>query len=60
MTFLKPIIPKIAKNAEKFLNISLSWNNIKSPLLNHKINNFFSLYRRIQKLDLVNFLKTIS
>lgn len=59
MIALKPVIPKITKKAEIFLNISLSWDDIQKPLLNHKINNFYSLYSRIQSKEIINFLKTI-
>ncbi|AZP36365.1 Methionine--tRNA ligase [Candidatus Annandia adelgestsuga] len=47
VTFLKPIIPELIIKIEKFLNISLTWNSIYYPLLNHKIKNFKKLYYRI-------------
>lgn len=59
MIFLKPIIPKIAKKSEFFLNSPLLWENIRKPLLNHKINNFENFYVRIKKEDIINFLKNI-
>ncbi|UDG80350.1 methionine--tRNA ligase [Candidatus Annandia pinicola] len=46
-TFLKPIVPELIIKIEKFLNISLTWNSIFYPLLNHKIKKFKKLYNRI-------------
>lgn len=57
MTFLKPIIPKIAKKSEIFLNTSFLWSDIKKPLRNHKINNFDKLYLRVQESDISIFSK---
>ncbi|CAL4318905.1 methionine--tRNA ligase [Buchnera aphidicola] len=56
MTFLKPIIPDLAKRSESFLLIHLSWNNIDTPLLNHRISIFRVLYHRIKVSDLNNDL----
>jgi methionyl-tRNA synthetase len=50
MLFLKPVLPKMAENAEKFLNIgALKWDDIKKPILNHKINNFIALMQRVDQ-----------
>ena len=41
MIYLQPVLPKMAEDVEKFLNIEkLTWKDIKSPLLNYKINEF--------------------
>lgn len=50
MTYLKPIVPDLNKKAESFLRISLNWDEIKNPLLNHKISKFKVLFNRI-KID---------
>jgi methionyl-tRNA synthetase len=48
MTYLKPILPKMAKDVEDFLNIeSLNFANVHEPLLNHQINKFKPLLSRI-------------
>ncbi|QCI15801.1 methionine--tRNA ligase [Buchnera aphidicola] len=47
MIFLKPILPDLAKKTEFFLISKLNWNNIKKPLLSHKINKYTPLYKRI-------------
>ena len=49
MTYLKPVLPEMAKQSEAFLNIdSLNWDAIKSPLLSHQINKFKPLMTRIE------------
>jgi len=50
--FLKPVLPKFAGDAEKFLAIEpLSWQDLKTPLLQHKINEFKPLMQRIDPKD---------
>lgn len=47
--FLKPVLPELSKNAESFLNINeLTFNDIHSPLLEHKINKFKPLMTRVE------------
>jgi len=49
MTYLKPVLPVMAKSSEEFLNIdSLNWDDIKSPLTSHHINKFKPLMTRIE------------
>ncbi len=49
MTYLKPVLPEMAKSSEEFLNIdSLNWGDIKSPLTSHHINKFKPLMTRIE------------
>ena len=49
MTYLKPVLPEMAKNSEEFLNIeSLNWDDIKNPLTSHQINKFKPLMTRIE------------
>jgi methionyl-tRNA synthetase len=49
LTYLKPVLPSVAEDAELFLNDTLSWSGIESPLTNHKINNFKPLLQRVEK-----------
>jgi methionyl-tRNA synthetase len=50
ITYLKPILPNTAKLSESFLNVPpLQWDDIKKPLLNHKINKFKPLMTRIEQ-----------
>nr|MCS5592256.1 methionine--tRNA ligase [Gammaproteobacteria bacterium] len=49
MTYLKPVLPEMAKQVELFLNVDeLVWSEIKSPLTNHQINKFKPLMTRIE------------
>ena len=49
MTYLKPVLPELARRSEEFLNVdSLNWSDIESPLTNHKINKFKALMTRIE------------
>ena len=47
MTYLKPVMPKLAERSEAFLNETLVWDSIKTPLAGHKINKFKALFQRI-------------
>ncbi len=47
--YLKPVLPKLAEQAEQFLAIdSLLWMDAKSLLLNHKINEFQAMMTRVE------------
>ena len=49
MTYLKPVLPELARRSEEFLNVdSLNWSDIENPLTNHKINKFKALMTRIE------------
>ena len=49
MTYLKPVLPEMAEKSEAFLNVdSLNWDDMKSPLLGHRINKFKPLMTRIE------------
>ena len=49
ITYLKPVLPSLAENAENFLNIeSQDWPISVEPLLNHKINKFKPLMTRVE------------
>ncbi|BGI50716.1 MAG: methionine--tRNA ligase [Arsenophonus endosymbiont of Ceratovacuna japonica] len=56
MTYLKPILPGLTQRIENFLNISLNWDDINNPLLNHKIVPFKTLFQRININDIINML----
>ncbi|HET9678557.1 MAG TPA: methionine--tRNA ligase [Buchnera sp. (in: enterobacteria)] len=49
MIYLKPITTVLAKTTERFLNTKLSWENISTPLLNHKISYFSPIYSKLDK-----------
>jgi len=48
---LKPVLPKVAEQAEVFLNVDpLSWDDLGNDLLDHPLNNFKPLMTRIDKV----------
>jgi methionyl-tRNA synthetase len=50
VTYLKPVLPKLAEASEAFLNIKpLMWNDVSTPLTNHSINKFKPLMTRVEK-----------
>ncbi|WP_020559627.1 methionine--tRNA ligase [Thiofilum flexile] len=47
--YLKPVLPNLIKEAELFLNAGeLTWDSIKTPLLNHTVLVFKPLMTRIE------------
>jgi len=53
ITYLKPVLPKMAADSEYFLNCEpLNWQNIDTPLLNHTINTFKPLMTRVEQKHL--------
>jgi methionyl-tRNA synthetase len=53
VTYLKPVLPVMAEQAEAFLNIDeLDWHNLKHPLTKHKINKFKPLMSRIEDVQI--------
>lgn len=49
ITYLKPIVPQIAADAESFLNVvPLTWDGRQQLLQGHKINQFKPLITRIE------------
>ncbi|MBT4591831.1 MAG: methionine--tRNA ligase [Porticoccaceae bacterium] len=49
LTYLKPVLPAMAEAGESFLNGALTWDSVKHPLVEHKINQFKPLMQRIEK-----------
>ncbi|XOZ34729.1 methionine--tRNA ligase [Halomonadaceae bacterium KBTZ08] len=47
MIYLAPVLPETARNAEAFLNTSLDWQRLEDHLLDHEINKFKPLMKRI-------------
>lgn len=49
ITYLKPVLPNMAIESEKFLNIeSLTWKNRSALLVGHRINGFKPLMTRME------------
>ncbi|MGY0398747.1 MAG: methionine--tRNA ligase [Ostreibacterium sp.] len=53
ITALQPVLPQLADEATEFLNLdSLNWDSLKTPLTNHRINQFKPLAQRIEDKDI--------
>ncbi|MFA0998781.1 MULTISPECIES: methionine--tRNA ligase [Pseudomonas syringae group] len=49
--FLKPVLPNLAADAERFLNVApLTWDDHKTLLTHHQLNPFSALMTRIDPL----------
>lgn len=47
MAYLKPVMPKLTERTEAFLNDTLTWESIETPLTNHEVTKFKALFNRI-------------
>ncbi|HEX2548360.1 MAG TPA: methionine--tRNA ligase, partial [Gammaproteobacteria bacterium] len=53
MIYLKPVLPETAKKVEAFLNVPpLTFLDIEKPLLNHTIETFQPLAKRLEKAEI--------
>ncbi len=57
MTYLKPVLPDLARAAEEFLGEELRWESAATPLTGHRINPFKALFRRIDMKAVEAMLK---
>ncbi len=58
ITYLKPVLPRMAEEAEAFLNIEpLDWQAVQTPLTAHTINKFKPLMTRVEKEKLEAILE---
>ncbi|WP_345870630.1 methionine--tRNA ligase [Shewanella algae] len=53
VTYLKPVLPRLAADVEAFLKLELSWNGFALDMAGHQINPFKPMMQRIE-LDKVN------
>ncbi|MEC9376242.1 MAG: methionine--tRNA ligase [Pseudomonadota bacterium] len=57
MIYLSPVLPKMAENSGKFLNVEMnSWEDRNSPILGTKINNFKPLMMRVDSKKIEKML----
>jgi methionyl-tRNA synthetase len=59
ITYLKPVLPELASNAEAFLNADLNWNNLEQSLCGSKINKFKPLLGRIDNDSVEKMLGSV-
>jgi len=57
ITYLKPILPNLAKDAEDFLNTTLHLNTVDKPLFSHEIHKFKPLFSRIEKATIDDMIE---
>ncbi|MFA7521419.1 MAG: methionine--tRNA ligase [Halothiobacillaceae bacterium] len=58
MTYLSPVLPKLAAKAADFLNVEvLTWQGLTEPLLDHSINKFKPMMQRIEEASLEALLE---
>ncbi|WP_394132030.1 methionine--tRNA ligase [Shewanella maritima] len=48
VTYLKPVLPKLAADVEGFLQLTLTWDNLDQDLADHEIAKFKALMQRIE------------
>ncbi|QYK00150.1 methionine--tRNA ligase [Shewanella psychrotolerans] len=48
VTYLKPVLPKLAKDVEGFLQLELTWNDLGRDLAGHQIAPFKALMQRVE------------
>lgn len=53
VTYLKPVLPRLATDVEAFLKLELSWSGLALDMAGHQINPFKPMMQRIE-LDKVN------
>ena len=55
---LKPVLPKLAEEAEAFLNVAaLQWSDLDQDLLDHEINRFKPLMTRIDPVHIERMIE---
>ncbi len=55
--YLTPIMPRLAQASAEFLNVDLSWATVCDPLIGTNINQFKSLFARIDKKQVDAMIK---
>ncbi|GGE67431.1 methionine--tRNA ligase [Shewanella carassii] len=53
VTYLKPVLPRLAADVEAFLKLELSWSGLAMDMADHQINPFKPMMQRIE-LDKVS------
>ncbi|MCF7520897.1 methionine--tRNA ligase [Neisseria sp. ZJ106] len=56
--YLAPVLPNVAANAAKFLNLeALTWNNTRQTLGEHTINKYEHLMQRVEQQQVDNLIE---
>lgn len=48
ITYLQPVMPSLSAQSAEFLNTTINWDEVTTPLVNHSINQFKPLFKRIE------------
>ncbi len=48
VTYLKPVLPQLAKDVEAFLQITLTWDDLAKDMAGHEIAQFKALMQRVE------------
>ena len=61
ISYLTPVLPVTAERANAFLKLdNVQWNDIKNPLLDHKITKFKPLLTRLEMTDIQKMVEASS
>ncbi|MGI5308964.1 methionine--tRNA ligase [Rheinheimera sp. WS51] len=58
MHYLKPVLPLMAAEVERFLQTELRWDNYQQPLLDHAIEPFKALMQRVDPAKVAAMLES--
>jgi methionyl-tRNA synthetase len=58
MTYLKPVMPALAGRCEAFLNDSLTWETLSTPLVSHQVTAFKALFNRIDPVNVTAMVES--
>jgi methionyl-tRNA synthetase len=58
MTYLKPVLPAMAAKSEAFLNTSLDWTAMDSPMVGHQLSAFKPLIQRVDPKDVAAMVES--
>jgi methionyl-tRNA synthetase len=60
MTYLSPVLPELSARTADFLNTSLNWTTLSTPLGEHEIQSFTPLLQRLELDKVLNMMPTPS
>jgi methionyl-tRNA synthetase len=58
MTYLKPVMPALAGRCEAFLNDSLTWETLSTPLVSHQVTAFKALFNRVDPVNVTAMVES--
>ena len=58
MTYLSPVLPQLSARTATFLNTSLDWSTLSTPLGEHEIQSFTPLLQRLELNKVLHMMPT--